>query len=215
MRVQTIETLGYIPDVYYISYQFPGAYVLQGIGIFLMRYRRSRAIPVFLFAIGLVIILYAGARQMIISIFLVLLIWVLLTFKRTGIMIGAALILLVPIVYAASSTLSTLFESTVEEGYVEGGGRGLWLLAGVQLFLDRPILGVGFGRYNLLGNYDTYPHNLFVEILCELGVVGFVVLLAVFGITEKGRFYYIHRPIFCSRISRAAFSPFLFCWCVK
>ena len=82
MRVQTIETLGYIPDVYYISYQFPGAYVLQGIGIFLMRYRRSRAIPVFLFAIGLVIILYAGARQMIISIFLVLLMWVLLTFKR-------------------------------------------------------------------------------------------------------------------------------------
>ncbi len=191
MRVQTIETLGYIPDVYYISYQFPGSYVLQGIGIFLMRYRRSRAIPVFLFAIGLVIILYAGARQMIISIFLVLLMWVLLTFKRTGIMIGAALILLVPIVYAASSTLSTLFESTVEEGYVEGGGRGLWLLAGVQLFLDRPILGVGFGRYNLLGNYDTYPHNLFVEILCELGVVGFVVLLAVFGIMLfLGRHYF-------------------------
>ncbi|MBO6169572.1 MAG: O-antigen ligase family protein [Bacteroidales bacterium] len=182
MRVQTIETLGYIPDVYYISYQFPGAYVLQGIGIFLMRYRRSRAIPAFLFALGLVIILYAGARQMIISIFLVLLLWVLLTFKRTGIMIGAALILLLPVIYAASTALSTLFESTVEEGYVEGGGRGLWLLAGVQLFLDSPVFGVGFGRYNLLGNYDTYPHNLFVEILCELGVVGFLFLLAIFGI---------------------------------
>ena len=180
MRVQTIETLGYIPDVYYISYQFPGAYVLQGIGISLMRYRRDHTIAALLFAIGFVIILYAGARQMIISVFLVLMIWVVLTFKKTGLIIGAALILLIPAFYAASTALSTLFESTVEEGYVEGGGRGLWLLAGVQLFLDSPIWGVGFGRYNLLGNYDTYPHNLFVEILCELGIVGFVILLAVF-----------------------------------
>ena len=117
---------------------------------------------------------------MIISVFLVLMIWVVLTFKKTGLIIGAALILLIPAFYAASTALSTLFESTVEEGYVEGGGRGLWLLAGVQLFLDSPIWGVGFGRYNLLGNYDTYPHNLFVEILCELGIVGFVILLAVF-----------------------------------
>lgn len=183
MRVQTIETLGYIPDVYYVSYQFPGAYVLQGLGIYFMRYRRSHTIPVFLFTLGLVIVLYAGARQMIISIFLVLLLWVVLSFKRTGLIIGAALILMLPLIYTASSSISSLFESTVEEGYVEGGGRGLWLLAGVQLFLDSPIFGTGFGRYNLLGNYDTYPHNLFVEILCELGVVGFLVLAAIFGFT--------------------------------
>ena len=180
MRVQTIETLGYIPDVYYISYQFPGAYVLQGIGIYLMRYRRDHKIAFLLFAAGLIIILYAGARQMIISVFLVLVLWVVITYKQKSLFIVAAMVLLVPVVYLASTSLSTLFESTVEEGYVEGGGRGLWLMAGVQQFLDNPVLGVGFGRYNLLGNYDTYPHNLFIEILCELGLVGFVVLLAVF-----------------------------------
>lgn len=182
MRVQTIETLGYIPDVFNISYQFPGSYVLQGLGIFLMRYRRDRKIHILLFTIGIIIILYAGARQMIISIFLVLMLWVMLTYKRTGLIIVAAMVLLIPVVYAASTALSTLFESTVEEGYVEGGGRGLWLLAGVQLFLDSPIWGVGFGRYNLLGNYDTYPHNLFVEILCELGIVGFIFIFVVFGV---------------------------------
>ena len=212
MRVQTIETLGYIPDVYYISYQFPGAYVLQGLGLYLMRYRKDHTITALLFAIGVIIILYAGARQMIISVFLVLLLWVVLTFKKSGVIIGAAMILLIPVFYAASTALSTLFESTVEEGYVEGGGRGLWLLAGVQLFLDSPLWGVGFGRYNLLGNYDTYPHNLFVELLCELGILGFVVLLAVFVVMLilgrkyfKRYFYYFAGLFFMSMASGGMF----------
>ncbi|MBO4447502.1 MAG: O-antigen ligase family protein, partial [Bacteroidales bacterium] len=212
MRVQTIETLGYIPDVYNISYQFPGSYVLQGLGIVLMRYKRDYAIPVFLFALGLVIVLYAGARQMIISLFLVLLLWVFLRFKKTGLMIAAGLLLLVPLVYASSAALSELFESTVEDGYVEGGGRGLWLLAGVQLFLDNPILGVGFGRYNLLGNYDTYPHNLFVEILCELGITGLIVLTAVFVVmlilgrkSIKRYIYYFAGLFFMSMASGGMF----------
>ena len=180
MRVQSIETLGYIPDVFNVGYQFPGFYVLQGLGLYLMRRHTDKSVPLFLFAIGLVIILYAGARQMIISIFLVLLLWTVMNFKKTGVIIALAMVLVLPILYTASTSLSSLFESTVEEGYVEGGGRGLWLMAGVQLFLDNPVFGVGFGRYNLLGNYETYPHNLFVEILCETGIVGFVFILAVF-----------------------------------
>lgn len=188
MRVQTISTLGYIPDVYYVHYQFPGAYALQGLGLFLMRRHNNKSIPILLFSISIVIILYAGARQMIITILVVLLVWILFNYKQVGFIVSLSLLLLLPVVYTASASLSTLFESTVEEGYVEGGGRGLWLLAGVQLFMDSPVFGVGFGRYNLLGNYDTYPHNLFVELLCEVGIVGFIILLGILaGMLYLGR----------------------------
>ncbi len=196
MRVQSIETLGYIPDVFNVGYQFPGFYVLQGIGLYLMRRHNDKAVPLFLFAIGLVIILYAGARQMIISIFLILLLWTVLHFKKTGWIIAAAMILALPVIYTASTSLSSLFESTVEEGYVEGGGRGLWLMAGVQLFLENPVFGVGFGRYNLLGNYETYPHNLFVEVLCETGIVGFIVIFAVFAASLLLGRKYIRRYLY-------------------
>lgn len=179
MRTQTIDILGYVPEVFNIGYQFPGFYALQGVGLYLFRYHSDRRIPALLLLISAIISLYAGARQMIIGVFVIALIWVLVSFGKKGILIVAAMSLLVPLLYFASSNINELFSSTVEEGYVEGGGRGIWLLAGVQLFLDNPILGVGFGRYNLMGDYDAYPHNLFVEILCETGIVGFVVIIGL------------------------------------
>lgn len=50
-------------------------------------------------------------------------------------------------------------------------------------FLDSPIFGNGIGSTGLLisGN-DTvlYPHNLFVEVLSECGLIGFILYLSIF-----------------------------------
>ncbi|KIO46303.1 O-antigen ligase domain-containing protein [Sanguibacteroides justesenii] len=43
-----------------------------------------------------------------------------------------------------------------------------------------PVFGVGFGGYPDYAN-KNYPHNLFLEILCELGMVGFMVILMCLG----------------------------------
>lgn len=51
-------------------------------------------------------------------------------------------------------------------------------MRGLELFLQNPVTGVGFGRYSLWGNYGNYPHNLFIEILCELGIIGFLFISA-------------------------------------
>ena len=194
MRTQTIEVLGYVPEVFCIGYQHPGFYALQGVGLYMLKYHSDRSIPVILLA-G-IISLYAGARQMIIGVFVIALIWVLASFGRRGIFIVALMSLLVPLLYFFSSNINELFSSTVEEGYVEGGGRGIWLLAGVQMFLDNPILGAGFGRFNLMGDYDTYPHNLIIEILCETGIVGFVVIIGILILMLVLTRHYIRRYIY-------------------
>ena len=43
-----------------------------------------------------------------------------------------------------------------------------------------PLFGVGFGGYPLYAN-KNYPHNFFLEIFCELGIVGFLFLLLLFA----------------------------------
>lgn len=52
-----------------------------------------------------------------------------------------------------------------------------------------PFWGVGFGAYPLYANKD-YPHNFFLEILCELGVVGLLlitIIVVLFILSSKER----------------------------
>lgn len=54
-----------------------------------------------------------------------------------------------------------------------------------------PEWGVGFGGYSIYGNKD-YPHNFFLELLCEIGIVGlFLLLLLIFLyiFTNKNKHY--------------------------
>lgn len=194
MRTQSIATLGYIPTVFNVFYQLPGQFFIQGLGIFLLRRHKCVTVPALVFFIGFLLVMYAGARQMIITLMIVFLLWLVLKYKAKSLFFVVVFAFLVPVLYFYSPSINELFSSTVEDGYVEGGGRGLWLLAGVEQFLENPVFGVGFGRYNLLGDYSTYPHNLFVEILCETGLVGFAVvfsilLLALFITRKKIKSY--------------------------
>ena len=43
----------------------------------------------------------------------------------------------------------------------------------IKLFIKNPIIGQGIGSYALTSIRD-YPHNLFLECLSELGIIGFV-----------------------------------------
>jgi O-antigen ligase len=51
-----------------------------------------------------------------------------------------------------------------------------------EIFEDYPLFGIGSGGWGMVWNkqdYRDFPHNIFLEVLCEQGVVGFV-LLALF-----------------------------------
>lgn len=59
---------------------------------------------------------------------------------------------------------------------VSSGRSELWAIA-IKLFKDNPIFGIGAGRYVSLSGAGTNAHNTYLEILCELGVVGFTLFL--------------------------------------
>lgn len=67
-----------------------------------------------------------------------------------------------------------------------------WMVA-LQLFLDNPLLGVGIGGYNahfqdysldlglMARGADRSAHGLYVEILAEMGIVGFILFAIIVG----------------------------------
>ena len=83
-------------------------------------------------------------------------------------------------------SIFTLFEQFGEVGRASASGRVFFALAGLEMFLDHPLLGAGWRAFPVL--FDQYKsphfpywiptkesHTLFANILAELGLVGFTV----------------------------------------
>ncbi|MCD6321858.1 MAG: O-antigen ligase family protein [Clostridiales bacterium] len=72
-----------------------------------------------------------------------------------------------------------------------GGVRYTMLLNSLSLFINNPLFGYGVGSYPILtGCIDSriYPHNIFLEIMVEMGLVGLVLFISLLfvGIRSLG-----------------------------
>lgn len=66
--------------------------------------------------------------------------------------------------------------SQLEEGDDLSNGRLFLAAIAISYFLDSPIMGIGWGRFAAL-NDITGVHNIYLQLLCECGVVGFTVVV--------------------------------------
>lgn len=61
----------------------------------------------------------------------------------------------------------------------QDGGRGDAAEEAWRVFLQDPVFGAGY--YSSAGTGVTHPHNIFLHVLSDGGLVGFVILLVVIG----------------------------------
>ncbi len=52
--------------------------------------------------------------------------------------------------------------------------RTLMFREGVNLWQERPLLGWGFDAFRYVSDFNTYSHSNYVEMLCNHGLLGFV-----------------------------------------
>lgn len=61
--------------------------------------------------------------------------------------------------------------------------------AGLSVWLEHPFLGAGLGGFpyaaNLGDDPGNYPHNVFVEILAEQGIFGFIIFMYLLALSAK------------------------------
>ena len=74
------------------------------------------------------------------------------------------------------------------EQQLEFGGR-VWLnLSALNMWQESPIIGKGigsFGLYVFSEDVRAYPHNIFLETMAELGLIGLLLVVAIFFVALK------------------------------
>ena len=127
-------------------------------------------------AVQLLSLLSIGSRGPVIGVAAGLLFWLLLSFqisKRRIAYLGMlSMMLFLVAQYLPSYSRARLVD-------LRDGVRTVLLQEGISRFLNDPLLGVGWGNFASSG-LGSWPHNLFIEIAAELGLLGlatFAVLL--------------------------------------
>lgn len=170
-----------------VSFHHPPFLALHGFALlFISRYENHKKAPFFeiiLLLMCMLISLYAGARQFIVTAIAFVFLWGFLSFSKGKYFFRMLIILVITFVLTWVFGLvfgeEGILRSTVDEGYIEGAGRGPWLLQGIDYFISHPLTGIGFGRFSFLGKYGQYPHNMIIELLCETGIIGFLIYMGI------------------------------------
>lgn len=78
--------------------------------------------------------------------------------------------------------METLFNFLRGEGEVDASTlvRQVLIDQAIALWKQSPIIGNGLDTFKIMSSYGVYSHNNYVELLCNLGIVGVVVYYSYF-----------------------------------
>lgn len=98
---------------------------------------------------------------------------------------GVAFVYIGQLMFPNLFTFISRFKDTVAQGDISLGRFETWATAWL-LFKQNPIFGIGWRRfYELSSVYGAYdfnlnPHNVYIQLLCETGIVGAVIYFSWF-----------------------------------
>jgi O-antigen ligase len=166
-------------DDFTISYHLPGFLSLVGLSLFLTDVEKySRLMKWYVWILAFIVIFYTGARQNLLA-YIILLMFYIFTLKEysfiykclaIGTVVAVSTVTLLSI---NSDVIQNVLSSSTISGAIEVSGRSEFISRGLELFNRSPFWGVGFGHYSFRGMFDEYPHNIVVELLTEIGIIGF------------------------------------------
>lgn len=202
-----------------INYQHIGMLVLYGISIYLAQLKLNPWKTAFYLICSAQLILVSGCRQAILGLMVVVFLrFTIFSFSsvvrkynptaevgyrlfgrilafvfRLALAFALGLMIISMLSYDIDVVSNTLDEGDVSRFYL--------FYQAWNLFLDHP-LGVGIGGFHFYTG-EVWPHNFILELLCETGIIGSLVFLALiiinliykhiglFYVTKSNLFYFI------------------------
>ena len=208
-RAQSSQYVWASDESMLIDYQRIGMLLLFSIAIYLSQVKISNGLAIFYTLCASQLIMVSGCRQAILGI-LVIVAFRFAIFRRQNIsnkhfiknllLSGIGLVMVFAIMFIAlRASSSDVLENTLTEGDEE---RQLLYLEAVAIFQSNPLTGAGIGGFHAITG-DAWPHNFFLELLCETGLIGtlclmIIVIYALFKrragllyVTSIGLFYFL------------------------
>ncbi|WP_152614084.1 O-antigen ligase family protein [Sanguibacteroides justesenii] len=152
-------------------------------------YKKQKGFFILFFLLSFSLILISGVRQALVGVVIILALRLFLNKKkiisfRNFFTLFVIFYMLISVVSFFSSEY--LEKTLSQQNTVETRLNRDFVTPFRVLAID-PVFGVGFGGYPDYAN-KNYPHNLFLEILCELGIVGFIFILLCLLLFWFGRY---------------------------
>lgn len=165
-------------------------FALAGVCLFLLPGKKN-LVKLFGLAFVVVGILPTGSRGPLISLIVTLAVWFVTQSDRARVRLIAAVVCagiaaVGGLLFAGDrieSTINSYLSRDQDQGLLEESGRPQLFRIAMDEFLSSPVVGVGLGAYgeSVIGSSTShttqsgkgnYPHNIILEILAELGVLG-------------------------------------------
>ena len=192
-----------------VGYQHIGMLLVYAVAIMLSQTKIRGRVAVLYVLCGLQASLLSGCRQAVFAIVVVvalrMVIFTITNFQQrmsiariVWTTVGMLLAFFIIDIFL-ENVQSDVISSTLEEG--DEGRRGQYLDAW-NIFICYPLYGAGIGGYHAITG-DAWPHNFFLEALCETGLVGTITIIAIaivtfvrkrvglFFLTESNMFYFL------------------------
>jgi O-antigen ligase len=137
--------------------------------------------------ISIILIILSGSRGGLVAIAAAVLTFFVVErikmLRLAGIVLGACVVMgLVFSFTEVGSKAVQVYEKRVNQLLLKKrytAGRTELYKRAWNLGRENPVVGAGLASFRGL-RYGVYPHNIFLEVFCEAGVVGILLLLAVF-----------------------------------
>lgn len=192
-----------------ISYHSVGIAGMTGLA-FLMSSPRNRKVDFFIVPAFIWLILISGARQALVGALLVFFMKYVMNHRKLN-MVDVAkwaillVIIIIALLIADIETVNSVFDSKASAGERLNRNFDYPFKILEQHFID----GIGFGNYDNTVAREVYPHNIILEILCEMGFVGFLILsfvVFIFIIRNKISLRY---QLLCRSYAIIIYTPYL------
>lgn len=105
--------------------------------------------------------------------------------KSTGIIAFIVIALLGGLLFAGDYATERILSVFSEDEQADAGGRLPLFTLGIQMFMESPLTGYGFGAFGEASkgkDIRYYPHNIFIESACELGLIGLSLITMIVGL---------------------------------
>lgn len=168
-----------------IGYAMSAMFGINLLSFFYQRTMSSKLLFLALMIINVAIILFSGSRGSLVSVvlmlalsFLIYMIW------KKKFIIGVILLTvigtIVPVLFTNANfsfAIERILAGFSSSGDESTSQRLVLYDTALNNFYENPIFGKGIGSFsNEIGRY-YYPHNIFLEVLNDFGMIGFFVLL--------------------------------------
>lgn len=175
------------------DYSFVSLYLATGMLLVLIRFLEEKKGSIIQFAVlecmFMAGILITTARTGLYALIAIVVLYLVTHIKKLKIKYFFILlvgVLCLPIVF------EVLQSSRGAQALLDGSGRIVGYLKGIEYFLDNPLCGVGLGVENYRKVTGlTIPHNFFIQYLVQTGIVGTVLIcapLVYFTLTKFKKF---------------------------